>query len=754
MSTREPTPPDLLAPDLGNEDPAVVTARLEATPASEVSARELVEWLGDPHEPLRELARRRLRERKDLDALRLALRWLDEPRVPHAAQAAYSLMERAPVEDVVLATRVLDEPPRPGAVAWATRVAARRAHPELLARSRALARHPEPSIRRAALSGLAADPSSREVLLAALEDPEAAVREEVLAAWERRPPARAAAEAFAQALVSFAPKARSTRERRAVATAAVLLNDEALLNQASRDEDPSVRAVALAARARHGNLSAEERAQAERDEDPWIRLAVLDLASARRACVEDLDPSVRRAALDLWVAWNREPSDDDSPESQDVALACAQSPDPWVRARACDLLDPARAPEELHVLLRLTHDTSPMARAAAASVLESCDTLDARLDTVEAADLQPAVWTWRLRHADDAALQRLSAALDSAASTDALTAHLEALTLVFPDDALAAAPSVARHRPTPAPKRPRAPATPRPRPEAHSSSRPLGTTGLRVSPLVLSGANLTTPEPFFEARDAGVNAFFWEPRYTALTRFLRAQRDRRNELVVVAGTYHAGEAALRRDVESALRRLRTTSLDVFLLFWVRSPERLSDEDFAALERLRAEGKVRAFGFSTHLRDLAREALHRAPWPVVMTRHSAAHPGAEAAFLPEAQARGTGVLTFSTTCYGRLLRPTPEVTPDAVLPSAVDCYRYSLSQPGVSASLTAPRSWSELRHNLEVLARPRMEPDALPAMRAHGERVRARERELDARVRRAPGGPRDALLALLEEGEGV
>ncbi|MBU8898759.1 aldo/keto reductase [Corallococcus sp. M34] len=754
MSTREPTPPDRLAPDLGNEDPAVVTARLEATPAARVSARELVEWLGDPHEPLRELARRRLRERQDLDALRLALRWLDEPRVPHAAQAAYALMERAPVEDVVLAARVLEEAPRPGAVAWATRVAARRAHPALLARSRVLARHLEPSIRRAALAGLASDPDSREVLLAALADPEEAVRAEVLTAWERRPPARIAAEAFARALVAFAPHARSTRERRAVATAAALLNDESLLELASRDEDASVRAVALTARARNGTLRAEERAHAEGHEDPWLRLAVLDLSTARRACVEDPDPSVRRAALDLWVAWNRQPSDDDAPEPRDVALACAQSPDPWVRARACDLLDPTRAPEELHALLRLSHDTSPMARAAAASVLESCDGLDARLDTVDAPDLQPAVWTWRLRHANATALQRLSAALDSAATSDELTAHLEALTLVFPDDALADAPSVARHRPTPAPKRPRTPAMPRPRPEAHASWRPLGTTGLRVSPLVLSGANLTTPEPFFEARDAGVNAFFWEPRYTALTRFLRAQRDRRDELVVVAGTYHAGEAALRRDVESALRRLRTTCLDVFLLFWVRSPERLSDGDFAALERLRAEGKVRAFGFSTHLRDLAREALHRAPWPVVMTRHSAAHPGAEAALLPEAQARGTGVLTFSTTCYGRLLRPTPEVAPDAVLPSAVDCYRYSLSQPGVSASLTAPRSWSELRHNLDVLARPRMEPDALPAMRAHGERVRARERELDARVRRAPGGPREALLALLEEGEGV
>ncbi|NMO23625.1 aldo/keto reductase, partial [Pyxidicoccus fallax] len=286
-----------------------------------------------------------------------------------------------------------------------------------------------------------------------------------------------------------------------------------------------------------------------------------------------------------------------------------------------------------------------------------------------------------------------------------------------------------------------------------ASSRPLGNTGLQVSPLVLSGANLASPQPFFEAREAGLNTFFWEPRYTALTQFLRSGRNLREGLVIVAGTYHSGAAALRRDVDTALRRLRTSWLDVFLLFWVRSPERLNAEDFAALEQLRAEGKVRAFGFSTHLRDVARDALSQHPWPVVMTRHSAAHPGAEAAFLPEAAARGTGVLTFTATCYGRLLQPAPGAPPDAPLPSAVDCYRYSLSQPGVSATLTAPRSRRELLQNLDVLSRPYLEPDALPAMRAHGERVRARSRQLDTLVRRAPGGPRDALLALLEEEEG-
>jgi predicted aldo/keto reductase-like oxidoreductase len=269
---------------------------------------------------------------------------------------------------------------------------------------------------------------------------------------------------------------------------------------------------------------------------------------------------------------------------------------------------------------------------------------------------------------------------------------------------------------------------------------------------VLSGANGLSPAALAEAHEAGVNSFFWETEYLQLTRFLRTRRGQREGLVLVAGSYHSGPAALRRDVESALRKLRTSWLDVFLLFWVRSPERLHDEDFEALEQLRAEGKLRAFGFSTHLRDLAAEAIRRRPWPVVMTRHSAAHPGAEAAFFPEALARGTGVLTFTATCYGRLLQPAPGMPSGAVLPSAVDCYRYSLSQLGVSACLTAPRSHRELVQNLEVLARPYMMPETLETMRAHGARVRGRNQQFNALIRQAPGGTRDTFLALLEEDE--
>lgn len=749
--------PVLADAGLDDQDPAVVTARLERLPASEVPLIKLVEWLGDPHEPLRSLARRRLLELRNPEAVRLAMRWLDEPRVPHAADEVRSLLQRIDLDELALASRILTEPPRPGAVAWAARIAVRRDHSELIQQVQALARHEDPAIRRAALSGLVHDPASRDQVLAALGDPDESVRDEVIAAWEQRPSAPSAILAFARALVAFAPQARTPRERRAVAGAAGCVSDEALLARLSTDADVSVRAVALGERSDLGTLTEEERRDAFLHEDPWIRTAVLDVASARGACESDPDLSVRRSALALLVAHRASLSPD---ELRSVGLVSARSPDPWMRARGAELLHAEGAREELEALLRLSLDSSPMVRAAAAAVLEACETLDALLagllrglKRTQEPELRASAYTWLLRRADSTAFQHLAAALRDTSEPQRVVAHLEAMTLIFPDEAFSAAPDLEQRRPT----RPRRDKTPTKRALPESLSRPslrlLGNTGLRVSPLVLSGANGLSAASLAEAHEAGVNAFFWETEYLQLTRFLRSRRSQREGLVLVAGSYHSGPAALRRDVESALRQLRTSWLDVFLLFWVRSPERLNDGDFEALEKLCTEGKLRAFGFSTHLRDVATEALRSRPWPVVMTRHSAAYRGAESSFFPEALARGTGILTFTATCYGRLLQPAPGMPADAVLPTAVDCYRYSLSQPGVSACLSAPRSHRELAQNLEVLGRPAMVPEALEAMQAHGARVRARAQQFNALIRQAPGGTRDTFLALLdEEGE--
>jgi hypothetical protein len=99
----------------------------------------------------------------------------------------------------------------------------------------------------------------------------------------------------------------------------------------------------------------------------------------------------------------------------------------------------------------------------------------------------------------------------------------------------------------------------------------------------------------------------------------------------------------------------------------------------------------------------------------MVRHSLAHRGAETAVLPHAVDRGTSVITFNNTCYGRLLRPN-ESRP---APTAVDCYRYSLTQPGVTMALSAPADLTQLSETLSVADDPRLPPERLGWLLEHG-----------------------------------
>jgi aryl-alcohol dehydrogenase-like predicted oxidoreductase/HEAT repeat protein len=248
-------------------------------------------------------------------------------------------------------------------------------------------------------------------------------------------------------------------------------------------------------------------------------------------------------------------------------------------------------------------------------------------------------------------------------------------------------------------------------------ARPLGPGGPLVTPLGVSGHYGLPVEGFARAAEAGVNLFFWEPNYQTLTDFLARLGGRRNDLHLIAGTFEADGQRVRRDAERALRVTKVERLTLFLLFWVRSWARVTPDVREALERLKAEGKVAAFGLSTHSRPLAVEALG-AGWGPLMVRHSAAHRGAEGHILPCAAELGTGLLTFNNTCYGRLL----QAKGDAPAPRPADCYRYSLAQPGVTACLSAPATLEQLDENLRALRDPELPEDRRRLLLAQGERV--------------------------------
>jgi hypothetical protein len=430
-----------------------------------------------------------------------------------------------------------------------------------------------------------------------------------------------------------------------------------------------------------------------------VRASVLDATNALAVLRDDVDAGLKRAAFACAARGGL---------ALEAARVARSDADAWLRAQAAERLARSNDDADLVHVLHLSRDPDPAVRAAAADVLGFSRDLSERLA--------------RVREASDVARQAADTWLGVRAQ------QLIAETLANPG---------ATATPRPAD---RAPAPPIP----IASPRPLGRTGLEISPLVVSGANEPSVASLFRALNEGCNAFFWEPRYRSLTTFLQTAADRGQRPLVIAGTYHATERAIRTDVERTLRRLRRDQLDVFLVFWTRSAARLEDPVRRTLDALVREGLIRAAGFSTHDRALAEATIGKRPWDVVMVRHSAAHPGAEDRLFRHAAEHGVGVLGFSATSYGRLLRRV-EGSP-AVLPTAAECYRYTLSQRGVSACVSAPRGGRELVANLEVLGQPRLDEGRLEELRAQGRLVREESLDFARHIRRFPTLP-DALDTL-------
>ena len=247
--------------------------------------------------------------------------------------------------------------------------------------------------------------------------------------------------------------------------------------------------------------------------------------------------------------------------------------------------------------------------------------------------------------------------------------------------------------------------------------------GLR---LAVSGHYHLPAEAYATACEAGVRDVFWEPNYHTFNRFMRGlSAADRARLRVITGTFGAEPGAIRKDVERALRKLGIERLAVFLLFWVRSEARVTDEVAATLEALKAEGKVARTGLSTHRRDLAARYLADAEWDPVMLRHNLAHRRAEDSVFPMARERGRTVITFNATCYGRLIQAGA---------SARDCLRYSLRDPAVGLVLTAPATAEQLRENLSAATSPPPTEPEIDRLRAIGDRVYRRNKAFETWVR--------------------
>jgi len=268
-----------------------------------------------------------------------------------------------------------------------------------------------------------------------------------------------------------------------------------------------------------------------------------------------------------------------------------------------------------------------------------------------------------------------------------------------------------------------APVTPAPTPIAHTQ---LGQTGLEVSRLGLAGSFGISPEDTERAfHELGVNYFFLTPRMKGVSEGVRrlVRAGHRDELVIATGANIPMGWTVRRAWEKIVRSLGVERLDVFHLFWVQGRWYVTGKTWPAMRALKEEGKATALAISCHDRPMARKLVDDLGLDVLMIRYNAAHRGAEKeifASLPEAR---PGIVSYTATRWGRLLKPLGDLGPM----TAPECYRFAQGHPAVDVTLCGARSFAELAENVRGVALGPLDEDRLAEVRRFGDAVRATAR---------------------------
>lgn len=249
----------------------------------------------------------------------------------------------------------------------------------------------------------------------------------------------------------------------------------------------------------------------------------------------------------------------------------------------------------------------------------------------------------------------------------------------------------------------------------------LGRSGLVSSPLGLGSSFGVGGSDIERAFERGINYFYFGSiRRPGFARGVKALgRDRRQDMIVAVQSYTRVGALMRPSVEKALRSLGTEYADILILGWWNAlpPPRILE----AAERLRERGLFRHLLLSCHHRPSFAEYAKHPAVGAIMVRYNAAHPGAEDEVFPHLGEQRPGVVAYTATRWGDLLRPGL-MPPDEPTPRASDCYRFALSHPAVDVCLAGPENAEELDEAMAALDRGPMDEQELQWMRRVGKHV--------------------------------
>jgi aryl-alcohol dehydrogenase-like predicted oxidoreductase len=253
----------------------------------------------------------------------------------------------------------------------------------------------------------------------------------------------------------------------------------------------------------------------------------------------------------------------------------------------------------------------------------------------------------------------------------------------------------------------------------------LGRSGLEVSRLGLGGGYGIDADGVERAyHELGVRYFFlttrMEPMLEGVRRLVAAGH--RDRIVLAMGANAPFGWSVTRAWEKCARAAGVEQIDVFHLFWVQARWYVTGNTWLAMQKLQEQGKARALAISCHDRPMARALADELSLDALMIRYNAAHRGAEReifASLPERRSDRPGIISYTATRWGRLLKPAGGLEPM----TAGECYRFVLGHPAVDVVLAGARSYDELVENARAVHDGPLSRDRLEEIRAFGDAVR-------------------------------
>ncbi len=299
--------------------------------------------------------------------------------------------------------------------------------------------------------------------------------------------------------------------------------------------------------------------------------------------------------------------------------------------------------------------------------------------------------------------------------------------------------------------------------------RPFGDTGMKVSEIGLGTWQLANPEwgvnderealrIIQKSLDAGCNFFDTAPVYNhgKSEEFLgRVLKPVRKDVILCSKFGHSpegvtdfGKQAIRPSLEGSLRRLQTDYVDILLAH--NPPRELMDgrtaDQYAELEKLKSEGKVRAYGISLDWQVELEMMIETTSSKAAEVMYNVFYQEPAGAF-PKAQEHGVGLIVKvpldSGWLSGRYRKETKfsdvrnrwprEVLERrsrlieeyaALLPPGVSlahaALQYILAQPQISTIIPGAKSVEQALDNFAA-AEGRLSPEILATLYAFWER---------------------------------